>query len=71
MRRAILIGSTYMDGLLRCARNDGICLLAARLLTGDTQITHLPPYEQGPCAYQYQHLDELERHGALAIGALA
>jgi hypothetical protein len=43
----------------------------ARLLAGDAQITHLPPHEQGPCAYQYQHLDELERHGALAIGPLA
>jgi hypothetical protein len=34
--------------------------LLARFFSGDTQITHLPPHEQGPCAYQYQHLDEFE-----------
>jgi hypothetical protein len=45
--------------------------LHAGLFAGDSQITHLPPHEQSPCAYQYQHLDELERHGALAIGPLA
>jgi hypothetical protein len=34
--------------------------LLARLFACDAQITHLPPHEQYPRAYQYPNLDEFE-----------